>query len=134
MSPLSSHDQTLSCFLRTLLVPTRYRTSWDAMGLCQALGDDGSYLRQFTDYKDYVKFYNAVLANPAMQKYCDHGGRYMMWLPYQGWSEVTDNQVNVTYYKSSEPLQMNEAWRKNNPKNTNRPYCVIARMGKDIFW
>ena len=103
------------------------------MGLCQALGDDGSYLRQFTDFKDYVQFYNAVLANPAMQRYCDHGGRYMMWLPYQGWADVTDDAVNVTYYKSTEPLQMNDAWRKNNPKNTNRPYCVIARMGKNLL-
>ena len=60
----------------------------------------------------------------------------MLWLPYQGWSDVKDEgALNVTYYKSDQPLLMHEAWRKNNPKNTQRPYCVIARMGgicKDI--
>ena len=66
-----------------------------------------------------------------MQKYCAHGGRYMLWLPYQGWSDIKDEgPLNVTYYKSDQPLLMHEAWRKNNPKNTQRPYCVIARMGR----
>ena len=71
------------------------------------------------------------LKNPAVQKYCAHGGRYMLWLPYQGWSDIKDEgPLNVTYYKSDQPLLMHEAWRKNNPKNTQRPYCVIARMGR----
>ena len=55
----------------------------------------------------------------------------MLWLPYQGWSDIKDEgPLNVTYYKSDQPLLMHEAWRKNNPKNTQRPYCVIARMGR----
>ena len=47
----------------------------------------------------------------------------------KGWADINDEAVNVTYYKSSQQLLMNDAWRKNNPKNTNRPYCVIARFG-----
>ena len=52
----------------------------------------------------------------------------------KGWADINDEAVNVTYYKSSQQLLMNDAWRKNNPKNTNRPYCVIARFGNnEIF-
>ena len=53
----------------------------------------------------------------------------MVWLPYQGWDDIT-GEVNVTYYDSNNPLEMHQAWRKNNPKNSERPYCVIARMGR----
>ena len=65
-----------------------------------------------------------------MEKYCYHGGRVMMWLPYLGWDDITGN-VNVTYFGSDVPLGMKEAWRKNNPKSDERPYCVIARMGEE---
>ena len=60
----------------------------------------------------------------------------MMWMPYQGWSDITEvdsvADVNVTYYKTSQPLTMHGAWRANNPKSTHRPYCVIARMGYEV--
>ena len=35
-----------------------------------------------------------------MQKYCDHGGRYLMWLPFQ----VTDKHIaNVIFSKTRIP-------------------------------
>ena len=89
----------------------------------------GSFLAPFTSLKAYEVFYNRVLDSPAIQKYCFHGGRIMQWLPYMGWDDIT-GEVNVTYYRSNNQLSMHEAWRKNNPKSNDRPYCVIARMGR----
>ena len=124
-------------------MPIRYRTIKDAMGICEALGEIGDFLKPFEDFDHYVKFFNNYLKNPAIQKYCANGGRYMLWLPYIGYTDIIDDpdNFNVTYYKSTEPLLMNDAWRKNNPKSKEKPYCVIARMGnlkiklltKDIF-
>ena len=125
-------ENDISCGGRTLLLPIRYRTIEDAMGMCEALGERGDFLKPFEDYDEYYQFYQKYLKNPAIQKYCDNGGRYMLWLPYQGWADVTDDEVNVTYYKSNQSLMMNDAWRKNNPKSKERPYCVIARMGNSI--
>ena len=88
----------------------------------------GSFLAPFASLDEYQVFYNGVLNSPAMQKYCFHGGRFMQWLPYLGWDDIT-GEVNLTYYESNDPLDMNQAWRKNNPKSNERPYCVIARMG-----
>ena len=88
----------------------------------------GSFLAPFTSFKEYEVFYNRVLNSPAVRKYCYHGGRIMHWLPYMGWDDITGN-VNVTYYRSNTQLKMHQAWRKNNPKSNDRPYCVIARMG-----
>ena len=122
-------EHEVDCVNRTLLVPIRYRTMEDAMRICESIGERGNFLRAFLDYTDYVKFYNLTLANPAMRRYCAHGGRYMLWLPYRGWADITDPAVNVTYYKSGQPLTMTDAWRKNNPKSSERPYCVISRMG-----
>ena len=68
-----------------------------------------------------------------MMKYCYHGGRIMLWLPYHGWDDITGT-VNVTYYRTNTQLAMHDAWRKNNPKNQNKPYCVIARMGNNIYY
>jgi hypothetical protein len=77
-------------------------------------------------------FYNRVLNSPAIMKYCFHGGRVMQWMPYQGWDDL-DGTVNVTYYGSNNQLAMHQAWRKNNPKSNERPFCVIARMGGRDF-
>ena len=80
--------------------------------------------------KEYEVFYNRILSSSAMMKYCYHGGRVMQWLPYIGWDDITGT-VNVTYYGSDTQLTMHEAWRKNNPKSKEKPYCVIARMGEN---
>ena len=81
---------------------------------------------------EYTVFYNKVLNSPAVKKYCYHGGRFMHWLPYMGWDDL-EGDLNVTYYGSQDQLVMHQAWRKNNPKNIERPFCVIARMGEWVF-
>ena len=88
----------------------------------------GSFLAPFTSFSEYETFYRRVLSSPAVMKYCYHGGRVIHWLPYQGWDDI-NGEVNVTYFKSNQPLIMHNAWRRNNPKNSERPYCVVARMG-----
>ena len=85
-----------------------------------------------------------------MQKYCDHGGRYLMWLPFQvsdlhiyndsikpgsqGWPDNSSSEAaeNITYYKSSQPLLMQDAWRQSSKKRQGQgaPYCVVATMGE----
>ena len=114
-------------YLRTLLLPIRYRTIVDATNICKAIGAD--LLEPFSDFGKYEKLYKQYMANPGMTGYCDHGGRYMLWLPYTGWTDLDDGTPNVTYFMTSEPLLMNEAWRKDNPRSIEKPYCVIARMG-----
>ena len=34
-----------------------------------------------------------------------------MWLPYSGWKSDDGDPINITYYKSSDQLDMHEAWR-----------------------
>ena len=123
-----SQDEIGCSFGRNVLVPIRYRTIEDATEVCTALGEKGNALAQFQSLSDYETFYHSYLANPAIQNYCGHGGRYILWLPYQGWKDVTDDQVNVTYYKSTQPLQEIGAWKANNPKRNERPFCVVARL------
>ena len=65
------------------MLPIRYRTIDDAMGMCEALGERGDFLKPFENYDEWEKFSNMYMENPAIEKYCDHGGRYMLWLPYQ---------------------------------------------------
>ena len=103
----------------SILLPVRFRTDGEAMGVCRRLG--GDYLQAFSHYQQYLKFYQAVRTSPAMAQFCDHGGRFIMWLPYQSRS------LNVTYYGSNQALSMNDAWRNNNPRIDKN--CVVARMG-----
>ena len=35
------------------------------------------------DYNDWVDFYEEVKIHPAMNKYCETGGRYLHWLGYR---------------------------------------------------
>ena len=56
----------------------------------------------------------------------------MVWLPYQGWDDIT-GEVNVTYYGSDNPLKTHQAWRKNSPRNKVKPYCVVAYMSKEYY-
>ena len=53
------------------------------MGICEALGETGDFLKPFENYDEWLKFSIMYMKNPAIEKYCDHGGRYMLWLPYQ---------------------------------------------------
>ena len=64
------------------MLPIRYRTIDDATGICEALGETGDYLEPFENYDEWLKFRNFYMENPAIEKYCNHGGRYILWLPY----------------------------------------------------
>ena len=89
----------------------------------------GSFLAQFDDFGDYERFFNKYLKNSAVNEYCAHGGRYMLWLPYKGFDGNTEN---VTYFGKEEPMKMKNAWRRSYPKTSQRPWCVIARLGNQI--
>ena len=67
---------------RTVVLPIRYRTIDDATGICEALGEKGDFLKPFENYDEWLKFRNIYMQNPAIEKYCNHGGRYILWLPY----------------------------------------------------
>ena len=64
------------------MLPIRYRTIADATGICEALGETGDFLKPFENFDEWLKFRNIYMENPAIEKYCDHGGRYILWLPY----------------------------------------------------
>ena len=64
------------------MLPIRYRTFDDAMGICEALGETGDFLKPFENYDEWSKFRNIYMQNPVIEKYCNHGGRYILWLPY----------------------------------------------------
>lgn len=80
--------------IRTLVLPIRYRTIEDAMGICEALGETGDFLKPFENYDEWLNFRNIYINNPAIEKYCDHGGRYMLWLPYQVINSIMKNFKN----------------------------------------
>lgn len=79
IKPVTISEESIVCENRTLLLPIRYRTISDALSVCEALGEKGDFLKQFSSFAEWQKFYNHVLDSPAMNKYCKHGGRYMMW-------------------------------------------------------
>ena len=99
------------------------------MSVCEELGEQGSQLAPFTSLQQYRQFYTSLAASPAFQEYCQHGGRRIVWLPYQGWDDITGT-VNVTHWSSGQALTMHSAWRRNNPRSSERPYCVVARLGE----
>ena len=51
----------LHCICRTLLLPIRYRTIEDAMGICEALGERGDFLKPFASYDEYAAFFTSYL-------------------------------------------------------------------------
>ena len=61
----------------------RYRTFEEATGICEELGERGSFLEHFTTFRQYKIFHENAKKNKAIQAYCDHGGRYIFWLPYR---------------------------------------------------
>ena len=120
---------------RTVILPIKYRNADDAMGICNSLAGSGEYLSIDT-FEDWVDFYHLYKNNSAIQKYCDHDGRYRFWLPYE--VNVVDKNKkdeirrnNVTYYKSTITYNMTEAWRSGYPNKKGRQ-CVYARLGYEV--
>ena len=74
----------------------------DAMGICEILGEAGDYLKPFSSLSEYEELYHRFKTDPAMLKYCDHGGRHILWLPYSVQAREESEPSNITYYKSRE--------------------------------
>ena len=123
-----------------MILPIRYKTIQDGTSICDALGERETYLEPFEKFEDYVKFYNSYLANKAVQKHCDHGGRYFLWLPYIAYNSLkydTLEDLNITYYKSNQQLMMRDAFFAKILKRLERdtkPICMVAKMGKCKEW
>ena len=46
----------------------------------------------------------------------------------RGWDDISGT-VNVTYFGDESPFELTTMWRKNNPKSSQRPFCVATRLG-----
>ena len=46
----------------------------------------------------------------------------------RGYDDITGT-VNVTYFGDESPFELTTMWRKNNPKSSQRPFCVATRLG-----
>ena len=51
-----------------------------------------------------------------------------MYILIRGYDDITGT-VNVTYFGDESPFELTTMWRKNNPKSTQRPFCVATRLG-----
>ena len=95
-------EEEVSCApQRTVVLPIKYKSMGAAMGTCSALAGAGEYLRLDT-FQDWVEFYSLYRANPAIDKYCGHDGRWRLWLPYEGFSAEKGGEpgtFNVTHYR-----------------------------------
>ena len=50
---------------------------------------------------------------------------------FRGYDDITGT-VNVTYFGDESPFELATVWRKNNPKSSQRPFCVATRLGDNI--
>ena len=53
---------------------------------------------------------------------------FFMYILFRGYDDITGT-VNVTYFGDESPFELTTMWRKNNPKSTQRPFCVATRLG-----
>ena len=121
------------CQNRTVLIPIRFERMEDAMRMCEILGEEGNYLKPFKNMQEYVELYNHYKTDPTMLKYCDQGGRHILWLPYTGSKRKEGEPSNITYYKTNDQLTMHDAWRDDNgikKISQKKDFCVVARMGR----
>ena len=125
----------------------RYQTFRDAMDICEEMGERGSFLKKFETFEEYDIFHENAKKSKAIDAYCEHGGRFIFWLPYRqdlkispavnveqfvlsrGYDDITGT-VNVTYFGDESPFELTTMWRKNNPKSSQRPFCVATRLGE----
>ena len=66
----------------TFLIP-RYQTFQDAMDICEEMGERGSFLKKFETFEEYDIFHENAKKSKAIDAYCEHGGRFIFWLPYR---------------------------------------------------
>ena len=50
---------------------------------------------------------------------------------FRGYDDITGT-VNVTYFGDESPFELATVWRKNNPKSSQRPFCVATRLGDNL--
>ena len=116
------------------------------MDICEEMGERGSFLKKFETFEEYDIFHENAKKSKAIDAYCEHGGRFIFWLPYRqdnyqiqstkkfmyilfrGYDDITGT-VNVTYFGDESPFELTTMWRKNNPKSSQRPFCVATRLG-----
>ena len=66
----------------TFLIPG-YQTFQDAMDICEEMGERGSFLKKFETFEEYDIFHENAKKSKAIDAYCEHGGRFIFWLPYR---------------------------------------------------
>ena len=124
-------EEELNCpAKRTIVLPIKYRSVHDAMGTCQSMAEKGKYLSLDT-FEDWLELRHLYLNNPAIQKYCGHAGRFLLWLPYEGFAVAKGGKpgtYNMTHYDSTTPYNMTEAWREGSPRMVGH-FCISARLG-----
>ena len=122
------------------------------MDICEEMGERGSFLKKFETFEEYDIFHENAKKSKAIDAYCEHGGRFIFWLPYRqeqeclircsernqdyiilfrGYDDITGT-VNVTYFGDESPFELATVWRKNNPKSSQRPFCVATRLGDNL--
>ena len=47
----------------------------------------------------------------------------------RGYDDITGT-LNVTYFGDESPFELTTVWRKNNPKSSQRPFCIATRLGE----
>ena len=118
------------------IIYQRFPNMVDAMGVCEELGEKGSFLENFSDFEDYEKFHQSGQANPAVQRYCG-GGSVPFWLPYIGRKTINSSstQLSLTHYGSGSQLTLLGMWGPKQPKYSEKfgesPFCVATKLRDD---
>ena len=128
------------------------------MDICEEMGERGSFLKKFETQEEFDIFHENAKKSKAIDTYCEHGGRFIFWLPYRqdwnlsprklfrkenilnkcirkhlvlsrGYDDITGT-LNVTYFGDESPFELTTVWRKNNPKSSQRPFCIATRLGE----
>ena len=53
------------------------------MDICEEMGERGSFLKKFETFEEYDIFQENAKKSKAIDAYCEHGGRFIFWLPYR---------------------------------------------------
>ena len=60
-------------------------------------------------------------------KFSQKRNLFFMYILFRGYDDITGT-VNVTYFGDESPFELTTMWRKNNPKSSQRPFCVATRL------
>ena len=53
------------------------------MDICEEMGERGSFLKKFETFEEYDIFHENAKKSKAIDAFCEHGGRFIFWLPYR---------------------------------------------------